>query len=762
MNRCLEFQSSEYPTRFEQISLIAYCHSRRDTTGPYGLQADQDGGPPTLTALSTQRRGCSITTIDSYEGAVTYGTTDLATADIDECLTIAVIEETLESTPARTDAESVDDSPAAEPAALVETIVALDSLEVGGSTRAAAEPDAEAELETDAEAEVAAIIESTASFPSIAAEVSPELAEALVEKARITGDFTDDDSAKLRLRRPSGAFRTLSSWLVAAAMLAISFGYVWWLLASGPPLSSRVLRAASLAAASVIVITTIIDVSRLALVSMLAMSTSLVRSPIPTRIHQNLRIAVFITFVPKMESLEVLERTLIAAKRLESAEGTKAADDDPPALVDVFVLDEGNPDDPTAVQDLIDRLNEEPGNQIRRISRLGVEKYNTGRKFAPKTKHGNFNAAYDVVSNDPDLPKYDVLVGLDPDHVPLPELTTRLTCYFNDPNVAYVSAPQAYGNAVDRTVPKLAESQQFVFHSLIQSAANSYGGPMLVGTNYAIRTAVFDQIGGAQPSITEDLATGLKALTKRNPETGKEWRAVYTPDVLAHGEGPVTWGDYFKQQNRWATGAIRHVIAGPFIKQMAQMWRHPRRVLHYTLLMAFYPVMGLTWVLGAVNSGLFAWYGDSGTVVSPEHWILFYTWTIALQVYCFIAARRYNVSPFETTNSWGVFGMFMSVAAAPIYAASMIKSFVTANPTFDVTPKGKNSNNDSLFTFRHNVFWVAVYIGIIWLIFDRERVAVETLAWPVIAGLLAIAPILIWLASRFVHWTRRRRTSNPS
>ncbi|NLG47137.1 glycosyltransferase family 2 protein, partial [Gordonia sp. (in: high G+C Gram-positive bacteria)] len=593
---------------------------------------------------------------------MTDDTTDLATADIDECLTIAVIEETLKNAPASTEPESVDDSPAAEPAALVETVVLRDSTDADASTPAAAETadgtdiddapvedaaeadapeadsgesddgesddaatDAGSDVDTDTdsetdEAEAAEIIESVNAFPSIAPEISPELAKALVEKARITGDLTDDDSKTLRLRRPSGAFRTLYNWLIAAAMLAVSFGYVWWLLASGPPLSSRVLRAASLAAASVIVITTIIDVSRLALVSMLAMSTSLVRSPIPTRIHQNLRIAVFITFVPKMESLEVLERTLIAAKRLESAKGTKADDDDPPALVDVFVLDEGDPDAPTAVQDLIDRLNDEqPGNLIRRISRLGVEKYNTGRKFAPKTKHGNFNAAYDVVSNDPDLPKYDVLVGIDPDHVPLPELTTRLTCYFNDPNVAYVSAPQAYGNAVDRTVPKLAESQQFVFHSLIQSAANSYGGPMLVGTNYAIRTAVFDQIGGAQPSITEDLATGLKALTQRNPETGKEWRAVYTPDVLAHGEGPVTWGDYFKQQNRWATGAIRHVIAGPFIKQMLQMWRHPRRVLHYTLLMAFYPVMGLTWVLGAVNSGLFAWYGDSGTVVSPEH-----------------------------------------------------------------------------------------------------------------------------------------------
>ncbi|MGB3605203.1 MAG: glycosyltransferase family 2 protein [Gordonia sp. (in: high G+C Gram-positive bacteria)] len=716
-----------------------------------------------------------VTATGSYQDVVTDEdqpdlSSDTATdLDLEDCLTLAVVEETLRPAPQSSPTGSGDEAPGGtELTGLVETEINLD-----GSDLEVAVPDGEADEPADADlnadrpdndsdstdAEADAIIESAAAFPTISAAISPEVARALVEKAHTTGDLTDDDSSTLRLRRPSGKFRTLSNWLIAGLMLTISIGYVWWLLASGPPLDSRIFRAVSWAAATIIVLTTIVDVSRLALVSMLAMSTSLVRSPIPSRIQQNLQVAVFITFVPRLESLEVLEQTLIAAKKLKSTPGTKATDDDPQPLVDIFVLDEGDPDDPTSVQDLVDRLNaEQAGNTIRRISRLGIKKYNRGAKYAPKTKHGNFNAAYDVVSNDPDLPKYDILVGLDPDHVPLPELTTRLICYFNDPDIAYVSAPQAYGNAVNRTVPKLAESQQFVFHSLIQSAANSYGGPMLVGTNYAIRTAVYDQIGGAQPSITEDLATGLKALTKRNPETGNEWKAVYTPDVLAHGEGPVTWGDYFKQQNRWATGAIRHAIAGPFFLQMMQMWRHPRRVLHYLLLMAFYPVMGLTWVLGAINSGLFAWYGDSGTVVSPEHWILFYTWTIVLQIFCFISARRYNVSPFETTNSWGVFGMFMSVAAAPIYAASMVKSFLTANPKFDVTPKGKNSKKDSLFTFRHNIFWVVVYLVIGYLIFDRDRVAIETLAWPTIAGLLAVAPILIWLASRVVGWTRRTRT----
>ena len=603
------------------------------------------------------------------------------------------------------------------------------------------------------DADEASVVERPIVTPSIA-RIDDPTADAIRRSAVIAGPMTDDPGTKIRFRRMNSPVRTVFTWLIALVTLSLSVAYAVWLVRSGPPLDDRILRAASVAVAVLIVTTLTIEVLRLALITMLSMSTSLVRSPVPVRPHKNLKTAVFITFVPSSESLTMLAETLTAAKHLQVPHGTEAGPDDAPALIDIYVLDEGDPTDSMTVQELVDWIDEQgTGNAIRRISRRGIAKYNEGRTFETKTKHGNVNAAYDVISHDPELPDYDVIVGLDPDHVPMPELITRLVGYFNDPNVAYVAAPQAYANSTVSVVPKLAESQQFVFHSLIQTAANSYGGPMLVGTNYAIRTSVFNQIGGAQPSITEDLATGLKALSQTNPDTGKKWTAVYTPDVLAHGEGPNTWGAYFKQQNRWATGAIRHVIAGPFVLEMFRQLHAPRRVLHHSLLMAFYPVMAITWILGAVNAGMFAIFGASGTIVSPDHWVLFYTWAIVAQVTLFIWARKNNVSPYESANSWGVYGMFMSVAAAPIYVAALLKSLVTGRPTFDVTPKGGHSSQgDSLFTFRLNLFWAALYVAIIVTIVAKGWAAISTLAWPVLALALACAPILIWAFS-----TRRRR-----
>ncbi|MFT3661337.1 MAG: glycosyltransferase family 2 protein [Gordonia sp. (in: high G+C Gram-positive bacteria)] len=600
-------------------------------------------------------------------------------------------------------------------------------------------------------------------MPSTAV-VDEHTAQLIVEKSQVAGSVVDDPEPRVRFRRMSGFFGTAWIWLLSLLTLTLSVSYAVWLIRSGPPIDDRVLRAASLAASMVIIATLTIEVLRLLLITMLTISSAQVRAPVPVKPHRNLKAALFITFVPSSESLSMLEETLTAARALEAPRGTEASDVDEPPLVDVFVLDEGDPDNPDLVQNLVDRLNASgPGNRVRRISRLGIDRFNEGPKFAAKTKHGNVNAAYTAISENPDLPRYDLILGLDPDHVPMPEFTTRVFGYFNDPDVAFVAAPQAYANSTVDVVPKLAESQQFVFHSLIQTAANSFGGAMLVGTNYAIRTSVFEQIGGAQASITEDLATGLEVLDKRNPETGARWRAVYTPDVLAHGEGPNTWGAYFKQQNRWATGAIRHVIAGPFFLHMLRSWHSPRRVMHYLLLMSFYPVMALTWVFGAMNSVLFALFGESGTRVDPQHWVLFYTWTTVLQITVFIAARRYNVSPYESANSWGVYGMFMSVSSAPIYVVALFKSLTTSNPTFDVTPKGGSSvDGDSLFTFRWNLLWAALYVWVIGQISFTGHAAVATLVWPVLALLLSVAPVLIWYSSVLRHRRAARETPAES
>src|SRR3712207_8649924 len=62
---------------------------------------------------------------------------------------------------------------------------------------------------------------------------------------------------------------------------------------------------------------------------------------------------------------------------------------------------------------------------------------------------------------------------------------------------------QVYGN-YDNFVTRAAESQQYLFHSVLQRAANRFTTAMFVGTNNAVRLSALRAIGGLQDSITED------------------------------------------------------------------------------------------------------------------------------------------------------------------------------------------------------------------------------------------------------------------
>src|SRR5918999_1725243 len=97
---------------------------------------------------------------------------------------------------------------------------------------------------------------------------------------------------------------------------------------------------------------------------------------------------------------------------------------------------------------------------------------------------------------------YDFFASVDTDHVPLPNYLERMLGFFRDPDVGFVIGPQVYGN-YDTAVTKAAESQQFLFHALIQRAGNRYGAPMFVGTSNAVRISALKQIGGLYDSITE-------------------------------------------------------------------------------------------------------------------------------------------------------------------------------------------------------------------------------------------------------------------
>lgn len=529
---------------------------------------------------------------------------------------------------------------------------------------------------------------------------------------------TPGDGYRVTYRNMRGK-RHLGATLIASLNLCFEVVFFAWLLRpahfadTNPGPAEQVAHAANL---FVIASIAAIEVLRLLNVVSLSLASITARDPVPVTPDPTTRVAFLTTIVPGKEPVDVVRDTLRAAKRIRHR-----------GMFDIWLLDEG--DDP-AVRTMCDELN------IRHFTRNGIPGYNTAKgPFRAKTKHGNYNAWVDAHGAD-----YDVLLSVDPDHVPLANFAERILGYFRDPDVAYAVGPQCYKNG-EAFVTRAAESQQFPFHSVIQRAANRYGAPMLVGTNNAIRIDALRSIGGLADSITEDMATGLEFHTTRNPATGNRWKSVYTPDVLSAGEGPSSWSDYFSQQRRWSRGTFE-ILLTTFWRKFPRL--SPGGMLHYTLITTFYPSMAIGWILGIVNAVLFLALGVSGMTISPQVWFALYVDATAFSLWLYIDNRRYNVSPYEPPGSRGLKGMLMSVLAAPIYAVQLLSTVGRRPAKFVVTPKGASSSSDGLRTFRNPLGWSVLLAGAIGVSFARGYASPAALLWPAAGVVICVLPLALW------------------
>ena len=213
---------------------------------------------------------------------------------------------------------------------------------------------------------------------------------------------------------------------------------------------------------------------------------------------------------------------------------------------------------------------------------------------------------------------------------------------------------------------------------------------MLVGTNNAIRISALRAVGGLSDSITEDMATGLKFHTRRNAASGRRWKSVYTPDVLAVGEGPSSLGRLLLPADALVARHVRGAAQGDDLPAAAAVAR-PGAALHpdHDVL----PVDGHR--LGARRGQRLPLpgpgrpghgragrsCGSRSTSTRPR--------SSSGSTCATAATTSARTSPRVRS---GIKGMLMSIFAAPIFAASLIATILRLPAKFVVTPKGLSSS----------------------------------------------------------------------
>lgn len=547
----------------------------------------------------------------------------------------------------------------------------------------------------------------------------------------LAGPFTSIGKKpyKVTYKRLSKRRDSMKTIMLALANIGVEVWFLVWLLVSllGPIWQ----KSAQIGTVFVILLVCIFIIESFRLISIFSFAVSALkaRNPLPVRPESKKRVAFTTTIVPSKEPFELVRKTLEAMLKVTYN-----------GHIDIWLLDEGDDPDIKAACKAMG---------VKHFSRKGAEKWNqpSGR-FKAKTKHGNVNSWLVAEGQ-----VYDYVLSVDSDHKPQPNYAQRMLGYFRDPDVAFVVGPQVYAN-LDTVIARGAESQSYVFQATIQRAANSYNAAMFVGTNHAYRVSTILGIDGFQDSITEDLLTSLTIHGRKNPATNKHWKSVYTPDVLAIGEGPSSWTDFFSQQLRWSRGS-NEILLKNFVKRYSKLpWRAK---FHYGLIIWCYPAAGLTWIVGIAVSMLYLFIGTTGVALHDKTWLALYVDVLATQLLLYGWLRRYNVSPHEDRNSFGIAGIIFSIFAAPIYAYSLYSTIFRKKSSFVVTPKGDSSSPDTWQTFKYHLGWASLISTFLVYSIVIGNTHPNVKIWCGLALTSCLTPVIMWQISCWAYTKQRIR-----
>jgi len=531
------------------------------------------------------------------------------------------------------------------------------------------------------------------------------------------------DAAAVRYRQVLSRRQRYALAGFIALNVVTGIGFITWLV-----LASRMRAGASSAgfAISVILVAVMACLEGIRLVQGVTLGVFAARAkdPVPVRPRGTLRVAILTTIVPGKEPLAMVLKTLRAMKAV-SHQGVK----------DVWLLDEGNDPQIRAACAAVG---------VRHFSRHGVVSWNQASgPFKARTKHGNHNAWREVHED-----HYDVVAQMDPDHVPQPDFLERTLGYFNDPDTGFVVAPQVYGNIGQSWIAHGAAVLAYIFHGIIQRGANGMAAPLLIGTNHLYRVTCFKQVGGYQDSVIEDHLTAMAVYCAVNPVTGNRWSGVYTPDVLAIGEGPTSFTDFFNQQKRWAWG-IWQILTGHSARMLPRM--RPAQRLSFALLQQFYPSVALSWVLGIALTTAYMISGVSVRLPIGQ-WALLWTTSITSSMLLFLWLRRFNLAAQER-KEWGVTGLALMLMCIPVYVAAAASRLARRRLAYAVTAKGDLASPDNIKTFLPHLVWAAWAAALEAASFARAASAYLGLRiWAAVAVAICVSPIA-------THYSPRARNA---
>jgi cellulose synthase (UDP-forming) len=155
-------------------------------------------------------------------------------------------------------------------------------------------------------------------------------------------------------------------------------------------------------------------------------------------------------------------------------------------------------------------------------------------------KAGNLNYGFQRTAG-------DLVLTLDADQVPSPDILSRVVGYFTIPRIAFVQTKQAF---------KVPEGDPFcntdpIFYAIMQPGKDTDNVAFSCGSGVVYRRAALEDVGGFSTwNLVEDLHTSLELHDKG-------WRSIYHDTPASVGTTPNDIWSVYKQRYQWAADSLR-------------------------------------------------------------------------------------------------------------------------------------------------------------------------------------------------------------
>lgn len=246
------------------------------------------------------------------------------------------------------------------------------------------------------------------------------------------------------------------------------------------------------------------------------------------------------------EPLEVIRTTLAAVQRLHYTPYT------------VYVLDD-------AGDERVEAL----------AQALGFLYYSRVKEKLPRqdAKSGNLNFGLRLSGS-------EIILVLDADQVPRPDIISRMVGFFRLPKVAYVQSRQDF---------LLPDGDPFynrddVFYEAIQLSNDQANAVISCGSGVLYRRQALQEMGGfATWNIVEDFTTSYELVSRG-------WQGIYFPYALSRGLAPDTLVGVVQQRYQWCLDAMRLFFWDNPLRKKGLNWLQR---LHFAIVMLAYAISGL-------------------------------------------------------------------------------------------------------------------------------------------------------------------------